>query len=138
MRSSEPAGARAPLLWTGRRQLGFVSLGTLSTILLLVVSLSLAFKLVPLYFEHGILKSIMDRSASDMRTSQGGPREIAQRIARELEINGLEQIDPRAFEIRPVGQGLYEVRIAYERRVPLAFNVDALVRFSHQSGGASQ
>lgn len=94
---------------------------------------TIALKVGPLYLNFWTVRSIMEESAQQIDPSQeGGARGIVMSIEKRLYINSIENIKGSDFEVERIDGERFQVSLAYEERVHLFFNVDAVVSFSHQ------
>jgi len=93
---------------------------------------TLAFKLVPSYAEFVTVKSVMN-AVSDDRGLQGKSRpEIMRSVDQRLGINDIRNLPSGAITV--VQEGADRLLVAdYEVRVPLFFNVDAVMAFEHRA-----
>ena len=94
---------------------------------------TIVFKVGPLYLNFWTVRSIMEESAQQIDPSQeGGARGIVMSIEKRLYVNSIENIKGSDFEVERIDGERFQVSLAYEERVHLFFNVDAVVSFSHQ------
>ena len=107
-------------------------------LLLILIALAaffgtIALKVGPLYLNFWTVRSIMEEAAQQLDPAQdGGARGIVMGIEKRLYINSIENIKGRDFEIERLDGQRFQVSLAYEERVHLFFNVDAVVAFNHQ------
>ncbi|ADC62651.1 DUF4845 domain-containing protein [Allochromatium vinosum] len=94
---------------------------------------TIALKVGPLYLNFWTVRSIMEETAQQLDpTQEGGVRGIVTSIEKRLYINSIENIKGSDFEVERIDGERFQVSLAYEERVHLFFNVDAVVSFSHQ------
>ncbi|MBK1653347.1 DUF4845 domain-containing protein [Allochromatium vinosum] len=94
---------------------------------------TIALKVGPLYLNFWTVRSIMEETAQQLDpTQEGDVRGIVTSIEKRLYINSIENIKGSDFEVERIDGERFQVRLAYEERVHLFFNVDAVVAFSHQ------
>ena len=94
---------------------------------------TIALKIGPLYLNFWTVRSIMEEAAQQLDPTQdGGARGIVMSIEKRLYVNSIENIQGSDFEIERLDEQRFRVSLAYEERVHLFFNVDAVVAFSHQ------
>lgn len=116
----------------GSRQRGMGMLGVIFTIGLVAFFMTILLKLGPLYLNFWTIRSIMADVAEQSETIQGGGRGIADTIGKRMDINSVANITSKDFDIKKIDQNNYHVTVAYEQRVHLFFNVDAVAMFSYQ------
>jgi hypothetical protein len=102
--------------------------GTIFGLVIFAFLASAAIKVVPAYLEFSTVKSIMDGSAAATRKSS---REVLSDIGRKLEINNIDVISPKDFQLKR-GKGGEVLAVAYEVREHLFGNVDVVTSFRHQ------
>lgn len=108
------------------RQRGAGKLILLLLLAVLVFFIILAARLVPVYFDHYYAKAITESLVSDAR----GPfdrREFLEDFQRRARVNNVT-MDNNVFFF--TGSDPVLIELEYERRVPILFNVDAVVSFS--------
>lgn len=114
------------------RQRGIGFLGILFWLILAGSLLTVVLRLGPSYMEYMTVKSVMT-SVRDDPSAVGAPRPaILRMITTRLDINNVGSVGPRDFHFERVPDGGTEVRVAYEVRKPVAFNVDAVLMFEHK------
>lgn len=110
-------------------------MGMLSVIVIIALIaflFTLLFKLGPAYMNFWTVRSIMNRVASPSEPIEGGARGIVNQISRQMEINNVRHVTPKDFQVRRTGENTYEVKLDYEQRQHVLYNVDAVVVFAHQ------
>ena len=94
---------------------------------------TIALKIGPLYLNFWTVRSIMEEAAQQLDPTQdGGARGIVMSIEKRLYVNSIENIQGSVFEVERLDEQRFRVSLAYEERVHLFFNVDAVVAFNHQ------
>lgn len=94
---------------------------------------TIVFKVGPLYLNFWTVRSIMEEAAQQIDpTQEGGARGIVTSIEKRLYVNSIGNIKGSDFQIERVDERRFRVSLAYEERVHLFFNVDAVVAFNHQ------
>lgn len=94
---------------------------------------TIALKVGPLYLNFWTVRSIMEEAAQQIDpTQEGGARGIVTSIEKRLYVNSIGNIKGSDFQIERVDERRFRVSLAYEERVHLFFNVDAVVAFNHQ------
>jgi Domain of unknown function (DUF4845) len=114
-----------------RRQCGIGVVGVFFVIVLASVIGTVLIRLGPAYMSHWTLTSIMNGVAASPEPVSGGGKGILELIERRMDVNDIRGIDPKAFTVQRSGDNSYDVRVAYERREHLFFNLDAVLTFEH-------
>ena len=89
----------------------------------------LFFKLLPPYLEHAKVKTALENIARQPGANDMEKGQIKAAFDRRFSIEDVSDIDLNkalSVEKKP---GSMTIRIVYERRVPLAYNVTALIEF---------
>lgn len=113
-------------------QRGMGAKGVILAILLIGTVLTLILRLGPSYMGFWTLKSIMNDVAEDPEAIQGGRAAIVDRLSKQMDINDVEGIQAKDFSIKKREDNAFDVKISYERRQHLFYNVDAVLTFSHE------
>ena len=106
--------------------------GILFTLLLLGSLLTLVLKLGPSYMSFWTLSSIMDNLGEDPGAIQGGRTAIMDRLTKQMDINNVKDVEAKDFSIKQREDKAFDVKVAYERRHHLFYNLDAVLVFSHE------
>ena len=114
-----------------RPQRGIGMAGVFFVIVLASFVGTVLFKLGPAYMSHWTLESVMNGLAASPEPVVGGRKGILDLIDRRLDVNDVKGIDPKAFTVQRSGENRYDVKVAYERREHLFFNVDVVLTFEH-------
>ncbi len=114
-----------------QQQKGASPLGWL--LILLVVSFfgMCAFRIAPVYFDNRLIQSaLQDLSNNESEIENMSDSDIRSQISKTFLINNLRNFSARDVKIkRPEGRVL--VSMKYEIRVPVAFNIDAIMSFNN-------
>ena len=105
--------------------------GAMVIIALAVFFLTLLFKLGPSYLTFMTMKSIMEDIAESPGPIQGGKAAIMTDLNKRMMINNVRSVDAKAFTIKKSGDDTLDVELAYEDRIHLFANVDAVLTFDH-------
>jgi uncharacterized membrane protein YhiD involved in acid resistance len=114
---------------TRAKQNGMTFWGLLMVAALFIFFVILFFKLLPPYMEHAKVKTALENIAHQPDASNMEKAQIKAAFDRRFNIESVDDIDLNkalSVEKKP---GSMTIRIAYERRVPLAYNVTALIEF---------
>ncbi len=114
-----------------RSQRGTGALGILIWLIVAAAALTVALRLGPSYMEFMTVKSVMASVRKDPNAA-GAPRSsLLSMITRRLDINGVTNVKPADFRFERAATGETDVTVRYEIRRPVAFNVDAVMKFEH-------
>ncbi|CAK0769657.1 putative DUF4845 domain-containing protein [Gammaproteobacteria bacterium] len=88
----------------------------------------LAMRLLPVYGDD--LK--INKALEALKTgTEGRTREVlVEQFLRQLDVNDIRSIRPEDLKLEPRDSG-FSANLNYEIRVPILYNVDAMVKFSH-------
>jgi len=111
------------------RQNGMTFWGLLVIATLFIFFVVLFFKLLPPYMEYAKVKSALEGIAKQPGTSDLEKSQIKAAFDRRFNIDSVDDIDLNKALIVEKKPGSMTIRITYERRVPLAYNVTALIEF---------
>jgi hypothetical protein len=117
------------MMLTRNKQYGMTFWGLLVVAAIFIFFVVLFLKLLPPYMEYGKIKTALDGIAKQPGTSEMGKAEIMAAFDRRFNIDSVDNIDLKnavTVEKKPTGM---TIRFKYERRVPLAYNVTALIEF---------
>jgi len=89
----------------------------------------LFFKLLPPYMEHAKVKTALENISKQPGTSDMEKSQIKAAFDRRFDIDSVDDIDLNKALIVEKKPGSMTIRIVYERRVHLAYNVTALIEF---------
>jgi hypothetical protein len=115
-----------------KTQRGMGMLGMIVVVGLIAFFATLLVKLGPAYASYWTVKSIMDDVAATPGVAAGGKHEIVSRISKQMDVNDVSAVGPGALAVEKVGTNEFDVKVAYERREHLFFNVDAVLTFAHE------
>lgn len=116
---------------TRATQRGMTFWGLLVVFGLIIFFVVLALKLLPPYMEYGKVKTALENVARQPEAGSMERADIKNALDRRFAIEDVNDVnlDKNLFvEKKP---GVTTIRIAYERRVPLAYNITALIEFDH-------
>ena len=95
-----------------------------------VLVLTLGFKLAPSYVEFWTVKSAMNAVSQDPELIAKGRGQLMSSLSTRLEVNDVRGLPKDAIKIEQQGSG-WDLVAAYEVRVPLFYNIDALLSFDY-------
>ncbi|WP_421836121.1 DUF4845 domain-containing protein [Neptunomonas phycophila] len=112
-----------------RQQRGASFFGTLIVVLMIGTFIAIGFKLYSPYLQHGTLTSVVENVANDREELSKPINVIRNNINKRLTINQVKLPSPEALTIVNE-QGVIKFTINYEQRVPMFYNIDAVVKFN--------
>lgn len=113
------------------RQRGASTLGMMTIALALVFAAVTGMKLWGPYYDDLAVKTAVENLAKEDATRAMGPNEIRQTINKRLQVNQVT-LNKEDVLIKKE-DGVINIDIKYERRVPMYGNVDAMVKFHHSA-----
>jgi hypothetical protein len=111
------------------QQRGASFFGTLIVILMIGTFIAVGFKLYSPYLQHGTLTSVVEDIVNDRDELSKPVAVIRGDIYKRLTINQVDLPSPDALTIVNE-QGVIKFTINYEQRVPMFYNIDAVVKFN--------
>jgi hypothetical protein len=115
---------------TRRQQRGMTFWGLLFVLGVIAFFTFLTFKLFPVYLQDFKVKAAMDGLARNPDISHMTKSEMVESLKRRFQIDDVEEVDPATIVVEVRGR-TKAIRLRYERVVPLAFNISALLEFDH-------
>lgn len=115
------------------RQRGMTMWGMAMVVALIVFFTLLGLNLLPPYLENLKVQTALRNVAAQASGNSMSPEEVAEGLRKRFEIENIDQtIDLRkALKIESRGQSKKAIRIVYEVRVPLVYNLSALIEFNN-------
>jgi hypothetical protein len=115
---------------TRTRQNGISFWGLLVVAAVSIFFLLMFFKLLPSYIEHAKVKTALEGIAHQPDASTMEKSQIKTSFERRFNIDDVHDIDLNKDLFVEKKPGVMTIRVTYERRVPLFYNVTALINFS--------
>lgn len=112
----------------GQRQRGMTGIGWLIVLALVALFATVALRLVPVYLEYYKVVTALESVVREPNLQQMSREEILTRLFNRFDIDDVDNVRRQDIRIER-GPGQVTVRAAYERRVQLLGNVDAVVHF---------
>ncbi|MEH6469814.1 MAG: DUF4845 domain-containing protein [Halopseudomonas sp.] len=112
------------------KQGGWSFLGLMGFLVVAGIFVAVAFKLIPAYTDHKILKSIMVDTQRDQQLISKGKRDIELSLIKKLRINNMKLPKDSLKITKDKGDVIMDIE--YEVRTPIFANVDAVVSFKEQ------
>ncbi len=115
---------------SSRTQGGSSGVYVLSMISLLLCTLWIAFKLIPIYLDDHAVGSILESLDNYPDVREASPREVEGRIQKGFLINSIRDIPEENIKVNR-NNSFLTVDVNYERRVDLVFNIDLVMTFEN-------
>jgi hypothetical protein len=106
-------------------------IGMIPTVLILgtvIIFATVGVKLMPIYVDYWTMTRILEDVATEDRDSDPTTAGVRRDISGRFLTNRVEAISLRDIKIRNDKEGVV-IDARYEKRTPLIFNIDAVVRF---------
>lgn len=116
---------------TRATQKGMTFWGLLMVFALIVFFTVLTLKLLPPYMQYGKVKTALESVAHQPEAATMERADIKAALDRRFSIEDVNDVDLNKSLFVEKKPGVTTIRIAYERRVPMAYNVTALIEFDH-------
>lgn len=114
----------------GTRQEGWTMWSLMFTLLILGTIAWIGLKIVPLYMDNSTIRTALKTLQNDRSLADASYDEIYELIDKRLDINGIRTI--KEDDIEFVEEENYtQVRIDYEKRLPLVSNIDIILTFKN-------
>lgn len=116
---------------TRTTQKGMTFWGLLVVAGLIVFFVVFTLKLLPPYMEYGKVRTALENVAHQPEAGNMERADIKNALDRRFSIEDVNNVDLNKNLFVEKKPGVTTIRIAYERRVPLAYNITALIEFDH-------
>ena len=113
------------------RQQGATFFSTMIVLIVAGIFLAVGFKLYPAYYDHYLIKSVVGDVAATPEEVSKPVNEIRNTLSKRLRINQVKLPAKEALKFTR-DEGVMTISLKYDVRVPMFFNVDALVKFDEQ------
>lgn len=111
------------------KQHGMSTLGMMTVALLVVFAVVTAMKLWSPYYDDLAVKTALENISKEDATRVMTPNEILQTLNKRLQVN---QVSLGKDDVKVKKEdGIINIEIKYERRIPMYGNIDAMVKFNH-------
>lgn len=112
------------------RQRGLSALGMLFVLLVAVFFGTCVIKLAPAYMESKTVQRVVEATVESVKTGEIGSKEAKGKMSKLFQVNMVDII--KAKDIKVVRKnGVTSIDARYERRVPLMFNIDVVLKFDN-------
>ncbi len=119
------------ILIPNSQQRGFSKLGLLCMLVVLVSGLTFGLKVLPVYIDHNFVRGVAETIVESGRASSMTQAEIREEIAGSMRVNNIRDFDLDSITSSRAG-GATAITINYERRIPIAGNIDIILSFDDQ------
>lgn len=110
------------------KQRGIAGISALLVLGTIIIFATAAAKLAPIYLDYWTLNRIITDIVEEERSSDATPAVIRRELSSRFITNQVESVSLRDIKISTDKQGVL-IDARYEKRTPVMFNVDAVVRF---------
>jgi hypothetical protein len=110
------------------KQRGIAGISALLVLGTIIIFATAAVKLAPIYLDYWTLNRIITDIVEEERSSDATPAVIRRELSSRFITNQVESVSLRDIKISTDKQGVL-IDARYEKRTPVMFNVDAVVRF---------
>ena len=113
-------------------QKGLSLVGWLVALFVIGFIANIAFKVVPYYLDDLALKKIIMAMDNEKADEVSSIDDFYSRVARGMQVNNIRDLDLKSVLSVTEQKDLYLAHLNYEKRQPLAGNVDLVVKFDHE------
>ena len=113
-------------------QNGATMWGWLSIMLMVGFLAMLTFKVVPIYFEHRIVRAALQDIVDSREFVNMTNKSIIQSIQKRMTINNVRTIGPKAFKAMRDRTGDKYILVKYDVKVSIMSNLSAVVEFNEE------
>ncbi len=113
-------------------QNGATMWGWLSIIMMVGFLAMLAFKVVPIYAEHRIIRAALQDVVDNREFVNMSNKSIMRTIQSRMTINNVRTISAKSFKAKRDRTGDKYILIQYDVKVPIMSNISALVEFNEE------
>ncbi|MFT5888836.1 MAG: hypothetical protein ACI9BO_001659 [Zhongshania sp.] len=110
------------------KQRGIGGISALLVLGTIIIFATAAVKLAPIYLDYWTLNRIITDIVEEERSSDATPAVIRRELTSRFITNRVESVSLRDIKISTDKKGVL-IDARYEKRTPVMFNVDAVVRF---------
>ncbi len=115
-----------------KRQNGATMWGWLAVIGMVGFIAMQAFKVVPIYFEHRIIRAALQDLVDSREFENMSNKTINSTLQSRLSINNVRGIDTKAFKAMRDRSGEKYILVQYEQRASIISNLSAIVEFNEE------
>jgi uncharacterized protein DUF4845 len=115
-----------------KRQNGATMWGWLAVIGMVGFIAMQAFKVVPIYFEHRIIRAALQDLVDSREFENMSSKTVNSTLQSRLSINNVRGIDTKAFKTMRDRSGEKYILVQYEQRASIISNLSAIVEFNEE------
>ncbi len=115
-----------------KKQQGASFFGILIVLIMVGTFITIAFKIYQPYLDHMAVKAVLEGVSADHDEIRKPIPTIRADIAKRLLINQVTIPTPQESLSIENDKGVLKMGLNYEVRVPMFFNIDAVIKFSEQ------
>ena len=112
-----------------QKQKGMTMWGVATVFALIVFFALLTLKLLPPYLENIRVKTVLNNLAAESSAATLTPEDMAVSLERRFDIEDISRVDPHKDVKLEIKGNKKIIRAVYEVRVPLAYNISAVLDF---------
>jgi hypothetical protein len=112
-------------------QRGASRFGLLIFLLLLGLFFSMAIRIIPVYIDHNVISNVAEAMVKSGQLNALTQTEMRREFASRLRVNNIRDFDTSSVTSNRVNNQ-YELSLSYEKRVPLFYNIDAVLSFNEK------
>lgn len=114
------------------KQHGATMWTTLSVVLMVGFLAMIAFKLIPIYLDHAIIRGSMQEIVNGREFRNMSTRQIMTSMDKRMTIDNIRGMSKDAFKVKKEKSGERYIVINYSQKVSIISNVSALVEFNEE------
>lgn len=118
-------------MYSLKKQQGMTAMGIVFMLIGLGVIVMLALKILPVYMEHGKVKSALESVGNLTDIETKSKSEVKSSLKKRFLTNGVESVPKGAIKITKFGNYIH-VQIQYDVEVLLTSNLYALIKFDDE------
>ncbi len=118
-------------MYNDQRQAGMTMWGMMLVIALIVFFTVLTLKLLPPYLENAKVKAVLEAISRQPGIGAAPQEELAALIQKRFDIEDVTRVDLRKDLKVEIKNRTKTIRVDYETRVPLVYNISALLEFNN-------
>jgi hypothetical protein len=115
-----------------RNQQGATMWGYMAIIGMVGFIAMLAFKVVPIYFDHRLIRSAVQDIVDSREFTNMSNKSIISTVQTRLTLNNIRNVDVKSFKSKSDRSGDKFILIQYEKKVSIMSNLSALVEFNEE------
>jgi hypothetical protein len=118
-------------MYDDRKQAGMTMWGVMIVIALIVFFTLLTLKLLPPYMENAKVRSVLKNLSKEPGIGAAPPEELMAMLQKRFDVEDIERVNLRRDLKIEAKNKVKTIRVSYETRVPLVYNISALLEFNN-------